>query len=131
MKRVTPTVTRASRSPTLPLTRWLRVLKLMILRTAISSAVALCFAGSLAMADEVLYCVETDATGFRWDNQGHATHAAFNPVRFTVKITSETERIITPMTGDIAGFSDRYECKPVLSDKDEITCRDVVGGLIV
>jgi len=100
----------------------------MILRIATLGAMVLCTT-SLAMAEEVLYCVETDSAGFAWDNQGHAAQRTFTPTRFTIKITSPTERIITPMTGDIAGISDRYECKPVFSDKDQITCRDVVGGL--
>ena len=101
----------------------------MILRTAILGAMVLGTA-SVAMADEVLYCVETDVTGFAWDNQRHVTRRGFNPpARYTIKITSPTERTITPMTGDIAGISDRYECKPVFSDKDQITCRDVVGDL--
>jgi len=100
----------------------------MIVRTALLGAMVLCTT-SLAMAEEVLYCVETDAAGFKWDNQGHATHTTFLPARYIIKITSQTERIITPMTGDVAGISDQYECKSVVSDKDQITCRDVIGGL--
>jgi hypothetical protein len=101
----------------------------MILRAAICSVVSLCFTASLAMADEVLYCVETNVAGFIWDNQGDATQTAFNPKRYTIKIASETERTIAPTTGGTAGKADQYECKPVFSDKDQITCRDVVGGL--
>jgi hypothetical protein len=103
--------------------------RMMIVRIAILGAMVVCTA-SLAMAEEVLYCVETDAAGFKWDNQGHATQRSFTLDRFTVKITSETERIITPMAGDIAGKADQYECKPVLSDKDQIICQEVIGGLI-
>ena len=84
----------------------------MILRTAMLSVMVICTT-SLAMAEEVLYCVETDVAGFAWDNQGHVTHRTFDPARFTIKITSETERIITQTTGDTAGSSNQYECKPV------------------
>jgi hypothetical protein len=104
--------------------------QMMILRTAILSAIALSFTASLALADEVLYCVENDAAGFKWDNQGHAAPTSFNPARFTIKITSETERVIARMTGDTAGKAVQYECQPVFfDDKDEIICRDPPGGL--
>jgi hypothetical protein len=82
----------------------------MILRTAIVSAMALSFTASLVLADEVLYCVDTDATGFVWDNHGKGTRRDFKFERFTVKITSDTGRLIARMVGDTAGSTERLRC---------------------
>ena len=71
--------------------------------------VLLCLSGT-AQADEVLYCADTAATGFVWKGQ-EAQRANFKPERYTVKIVSETERIITLMSGDGAGEAEDYQCK--------------------
>jgi hypothetical protein len=97
---------------------------MMILRTAILGAMVLCGA-SLAMAEEVLYCTDTDATGFRWDHAGKATSVRFNPARYTVKVISGTERSIAEMTGDGAGEALTYTCN---SAHDQIVC-DAGGSL--
>jgi hypothetical protein len=74
-----------------------------------------------ANAEEVLYCVDTDQTGFAWRN-GQAKHGRFKTDRYTVKVVSETERVITRMEGDTAGGSFRYLCKPETGDV--IVCAD-------
>jgi len=63
---------------------------------------------SPALAEEVLYCTDTDATGFRFEKNmnAKARPLQFIPSRFTVKIISETERIIND--GD--GPPNRYMC---------------------
>src|SRR5262249_41120617 len=63
---------------------------------------------SLALAEDVLYCVDTDLTGFKWDNKGSVRTANFVAQRYTVKVVSDTERLITRMLGDTAGSTDRY-----------------------
>lgn len=50
----------------------------------------------LALAEEVLYCTDTDANGFRFGENTNvkAQLQHFIPQRFTVKIISETERLV-------------------------------------
>src|SRR6516225_4454760 len=83
--------------------------QMMILRTAMLGAMVLCSA-SLAMADEVLYCTDTDGIGFKWDNTGKVSSGKFNQDRFTVKVISDTQRVIARMVGDTAGTSSLYTC---------------------
>jgi hypothetical protein len=47
----------------------------------------------------VLYCVDTDATGFVWEH-GKVLQRLFYQERFTVKVLSDTKRII--MRGETA-----------------------------
>jgi hypothetical protein len=55
---------------------------------------ALCFVTvSSVLADEVLYCSDTAATGFVWE-AGSAKSVIFNPERFTIKVRSDTRRVI-------------------------------------
>jgi hypothetical protein len=68
------------------------------------------FTASPVLAEEVLYCVDTAVAGFKWDKSGQASVAEFKPGRFTIKIVSVTERIVTPMEGDIAGRSRPIAC---------------------
>jgi hypothetical protein len=65
-------------------------------------------AASPVLAEEVLYCVDTEMVGFAWDKAGQARQARFKPDRFTVKLVSDTERIITRMVGHTAGSSRTY-----------------------
>jgi hypothetical protein len=57
-----------------------------------------------------LYCTDTAATGFAWKGQ-EAQQANFKPDRYTVKIVSETQRIITRMAGDTAGRAENFQCE--------------------
>jgi hypothetical protein len=66
---------------------------------------------SPAMAQQVLYCVDTQAVGFIWDKPDQARPAAFKEERYTVKVLSETDRIITRMVGDTAGQQEMYTCR--------------------
>jgi hypothetical protein len=35
------------------------------------------FTGSPVLAEQVLYCAETDSTGFKWDDSGNASAGKF------------------------------------------------------
>ena len=37
--------------------------------------------------------------GFKWDQSGQASTSKFDPERFTVKIVSDTDRVVTQMVG--------------------------------
>jgi hypothetical protein len=91
---------------------------------------ALCFTATPLLADEVLYCTDTDATGFKWDKNGAAAHLMFVEERFTVKIISEDQRLITPSIGDTAGRGEGYQCSRPLPHalSDRIECHDPTGG---
>jgi hypothetical protein len=82
---------------------------------------------SSVSAEEVLYCVDTDATGFKWDEHGQASPEKFPRDRYTIKILSDTDRIITRMDGDRAGVGFRYLCRRPYSDKDQVVCDDSSG----
>jgi hypothetical protein len=87
--------------------------------------IALCLAVSPVLAQQVLYCVDTAATGFRWDKDGKVRQATFENDRFTVQVLSDNERIITPMTGEIAGKSKRYTCtRPYSGVQERLVCDD-------
>ena len=51
----------------------------MMARRLVVLPTALCFWSSPAMAQQVLYCVDTAGTGFWWDKQG----SGFKAERFT------------------------------------------------
>jgi len=89
--------------------------------------VAVVLAGSPAMAEEDLYCVDTQAVGFKWDNGRQVWQSAFREDRFTVKVVSDTQRIITKMVGDTAGFSRWYTCSSTWSRG--IACNDGAGDM--
>ena len=82
----------------------------MMLRHCIFGVMALCFTVSPLLADEVLYCTDTDATGFKWDKNGAVSPRHFVEERFTVKIVSDSLRLITPSAGDAAGMSLELSC---------------------
>jgi hypothetical protein len=60
-----------------------------------------------AAAEEVLYCTDTDANGFYWDEQLNVKRGPFQLERFTVKVISETKRVIR-WQGD--NFDSEYSC---------------------
>ncbi len=62
-------------------------------RLAVITIVTLCMM-SPALAEEVLFCTDTDVNGFAWDEQGKASRSGFNPGNFTVKVISATTRMI-------------------------------------
>jgi len=92
---------------------------------AIAVILVLCFVASPVLAEEVLYCTDTAATGFAWQN-GQASPSLFNPERFTIKVTSDTERVITRMVGDTAGRSLRYRCRHAF---EQLACDPGDGAL--
>src|SRR6478672_10313852 len=74
--------------------------------------VVLCFTVAPALAEQVLYCVDTDAVGFFWNTDtSQARRMPFKVDRYTVKVLSETARIMTRMVGDTAGRQEVYTCK--------------------
>jgi hypothetical protein len=102
---------------------------MMILRTTTLSAVALCFATSLVLADEVFYCTDTAMVGFFFDRTtGKGEIATFTPSRYIMKIISDTKRDI--VKDDTGGVSFSYTCHPpvAFSAEDRIICEDPFQG---
>jgi len=99
----------------------------MTLRPGIIGMWALCFMATSVLADEVLYCTDTAASGFQWGKNRAASprQGSFNEERFTIKVVTETERIITRMVDDTAESSSKYECS--LYPDGQIVCSDVTG----
>jgi len=58
------------------------------------SLVAIFLFSTSVMAEEVLYCTDTAANGFRFNKDGNAKATQFKPSRFTVKVLSENKRLI-------------------------------------
>jgi hypothetical protein len=83
------------------------------------AAMVLCTA-SLAMADDVLYCADTEDTGFSWDDTGKGVATKFNPHRFTVKVISDTERVISDMNEYHP--PDTYTCRSTVFGNGQIAC---------
>lgn len=91
--------------------------------------IGLCFLNMRpVLADEVLYCVDTDVIGFKWDKKGEPS-VKFDRGRYTIKVVSDTERLITEMEGDKVGDPDEYECSRPFPDvkKDLIVCKERTG----
>jgi len=86
----------------------------MTLRSGIFGMLALCLTASSVLADEVLYCTDTAVTGFQWGKNGATSprQGLFNEERFTIKVLTETRRIITRMIGGTTGktLPITYEC---------------------
>ncbi|MFZ0423965.1 MAG: hypothetical protein WAL80_13905 [Xanthobacteraceae bacterium] len=99
----------------------------MALRSILFGIIAWCFTLSAACAEEVVYCIDTDATGFKWDEHGQAAPQQFARDRYTIRILSDTDRIISRMDGDRAGVGYRYVCRRPYSDKEQIVCDDSSG----
>jgi hypothetical protein len=91
---------------------------------------ALCFffTASPVVAEEVLYCVDTDAVGFAWGKDGDAKSSKFISERHTVKVVSDTGRLITRMQGDTAGTTEEYECKLKFPKDFLVVCQERVLG---
>ena len=65
-----------------------------------------------ASAEEVLYCMEKDSTGFYWNKRAtEGERTGFKLSRYIVNIISETKRTITPTAGDEKGSSRGYSCR--------------------
>ena len=102
-----------------------------ILKTWIIIGLCFFFTASPVVAEEVLYCVDTAVTGFEWDKDGNAKSSKFNPERHTVKVVSDTERLIARMQGDTAGTANEYECEQYKTDEVVVMCQDPVFPLAV
>jgi len=89
---------------------------------------ALCLAASPVMAEDVLYCTDTEVVGFGWDKAGKVSRGKFDTTRFTIKVVSSTERIIAQMEGDTAGSQSKYGCRSATVNKEErLSCSDMLG----
>jgi len=64
----------------------------MAIGTAVLTVVCCCSSASAAFADEVLYCTDADAIGFKWDRQGDASRVDFRLDRFTVRVGPAQDR---------------------------------------
>jgi hypothetical protein len=95
----------------------------------VASVICGWLAASSALAEEVLYCVDTQAVGFKWDKAGTVRAGSFIVERYTVKLLSDTQRIITRMVGDAAETGIRYACHKTYPNVEEerITCDDGSG----
>jgi hypothetical protein len=89
-------------------------------------ALCICMA-SPVQAEEVLYCVDMDATGFLWDKDNHASQRNFKLERHTIKVMSDTERLIQRMEGDTAGKTRRYKCRRTYGPPESTACDDGLG----
>jgi hypothetical protein len=86
----------------------------------IISALVFClFLASPAWAEEILYCSDTAKNGFKWDKDGNAKHTLFNEKRFTVKVISETQRVVSQ-----DGFENEYTCSKL---SERYHCRGITG----
>ena len=70
--------------------------------------------------------MDTEAVGLVWDKTGRTRRAGFTKERHTVKVLSDTARIVTQMSGDTAGVPQQYTCKPTLP-LGRIACDDGSG----
>jgi hypothetical protein len=99
------------------------------LRAAVAGLAAACLAIAPALADQVLYCVDTSVVGFRWDEANTTrdpTSGTFVPGRYIVRVSSVTERTITRMAGDTAGTPTPYTCSRQTA-REAIACDDGLG----
>jgi len=91
-------------------------------------ALCICTASSSVLAEEVFFCVDTAVSGFSWE-RGDAKPSKFTPERHTIKVVSDTERLILRM-GDPSESPAQYECKrpyAIEAKKEEILCDDGYG----
>jgi DNA invertase Pin-like site-specific DNA recombinase len=93
----------------------LRSARRLKMRTLINLfAGAVLFLASAALADEpaVLSCTDAAATGFKWQKNSKEPDAVrFEPDRFTVRIISDEERVITRTTRDTPGEPLKFLCQ--------------------
>jgi hypothetical protein len=110
------------------------------------------FMASPVLAEEVLHCVDTQVVGFVWDKPPgtRTTRGTWRrqarpgparrreraeavregePERYTIKIVSGAERIITRTVGDTAGSSHVYKCKQSspLTSPEDLACDEGTG----
>ena len=88
--------------------------------------VALCIcAASPVLAEEMLYCTDTAASGYVWDNRGEAKPMELPPQRYTIKMVSGTERLITQIAGGPSPKQVQYECQQL---NEVIACQSVLSA---
>jgi hypothetical protein len=86
----------------------------------------LCLATAPVLADQVLYCVDTDVAGFIWDKSGAASLRKFTTSRYIVKMEPATEyglkqsRVITDTTWGVLGHSLQYKSRANLLGPSDV-----------
>jgi hypothetical protein len=86
----------------------------------------LCLATAPVLAEQVLYCVDTDVAGFIWDKSGAASLRKFTTSRYIVKMEPATEyglkqsRVITDTTWGVLGHSLQYKCRANLLGPSDV-----------
>jgi hypothetical protein len=82
------------------------------------------FSASQVLAEELLYCTDTAIVGFMWDKKGEAKSTEFNSERHTVKVLSDSERLITRMQGGPTGAKpDQFKCTQA---DNLVTCQGIL-----
>jgi hypothetical protein len=99
----------------------------MAFRAAVFGTMAVFLMVSPAITDEVLYCTDTDATGFVWRNNT-ATTTNFNPDRFTVHVLSNEKRIVAEKSGSSYVLLCRtIDVDVITTGEGDLGCSDVLG----
>jgi hypothetical protein len=79
---------------------------------------------SQLLAEELLYCADTAIVGFMWDRKGEAKSTEFNRERHSVKVVSDSERLITRIqAGPTGKNSDQFKCN---QDDNLVTCQGIL-----
>jgi hypothetical protein len=86
--------------------------KMRTLINLFAGAVLFLASDALAAEPPVLSCTDAAATGFKWQKSSKEPDAVrFEPDRFTVRIISDEERVITRTIGDTAGEPLKFLCQ--------------------
>jgi len=98
---------------------------------AVLLVVVLVALSQTALAEErVLYCTETDSTGFKWEaGQTEGQNTDFKKDRYIVEVLSEEKRTFTQTTGDVTGVTVTLACRKAYpaQEPDLLTCNTPCG----
>jgi hypothetical protein len=93
--------------------------------------IALCLCAVLpAQAEEVLYCADTAAAGFKWSQRGEASLTTFQPRRFTIKVFPGN---LTTMREGVhfRFFTEKRIVDDSLSGTMEMECAPSIGAALI
>jgi hypothetical protein len=99
----------------------------MTFRQCIFGMMSLCFTASSVLAEEVLYCTDTSLTGFVWKN-GAISTTNFNPEHFTIKVLSDTKRVVGEKVGSYLLTCEATDPTTMLTGEGAIACKDFLGS---
>jgi hypothetical protein len=95
-------------------------------RLAMPIMMGLCFTASPSSAEQVLHCLDTGSTGFQWDKDGSVAPLKIeSPVHVIVRVKSETERVIRPVSN--LELKTEYKCHSSPTD-ERVRCEAADGG---